>query len=100
MPGVKTGAAPKMRLLIDGTSAKVAFSSLNAETQRDIQGQIGADDLLEKFLNTFKVPRQRRLKIVDTVGTPKATAAEALAQPKPKKKAKKLKRKVKLVTGK
>ena len=100
MPGVKTGAAPKMRLLIDGTSAKVAFSSLNAETQRDIQGQIGADDLLEKFLSTFKVPRQRRLKIVDTVGAPKATAAEALAQPKPKKKAKKLKRKVKLVTGK
>ena len=94
MPGVKTGAAPKMRLLIDGTSAKIAFGSLNAETQRDIQEQIGVDDLLANFLSKFKVPRQRRLKIVNTVGTPKATAA------KPKKKAKKLKRKVKLVTEK
>ena len=87
MPGVKTSAAPKMRLLIDGTSAKIAFSSLNAETQRDIQVQIGADDLLANFLSKFKVPRQRRLKVVDTVGTAK-----------PKNKAKKLKQKVKLVT--
>jgi len=87
MPGVKTSAAPKMRLLIDGTSAKIAFSSLNAETQRDIQVQIGADDLLANFLSKFKVPRQRRLKVVDTVGTAK-----------PKNKVKKLKQKVKLVT--
>ena len=82
MPGVKASVSPKMRLLIDGTSAKIAFSSLNAETQRDIQQQIGADDLLANFLSKFKVPRQRRLKVVDTVSTSKATAA------KPKNKAK------------
>ena len=98
MPGVKTGVAPKMRLLIDGTSAKIKLGSLNAETIAAINKQLIPQefDLLTPFLNKYKVPRQRRLKIVKKTLT--NTEAPKETAPKPKKKAKKLKRKVKLVT--
>lgn len=89
VPGVKVGNPPAYRLLINGTNPLINLEDTSMTLSLEIEKQRAAEDIFHAFIESFKAPAKKKLKVVKKISQP-AVVDETASKPK------KIKRKLKL----
>ena len=92
VPGVKVGSAPSYRLLVNGTNPLINLEDVSMTVNMDVEKQRATDDTLLAFMENFKAPVKKKLKLVKKISQPSVSKDDAAEASKPKK----IKRKLKL----